>query len=186
MKKLLVINAVNNKDKSKTYFVYKDVISKLDLTGFEIKELNLIEMNLPFLDTSILHSKNHHEYKRKIDIHVEELAMEFCTSNAYIFIFPTWNLNVPATLKAYIDIICDAGKVFNYTAHGSVGMLDYRKVILINTCGGLSRGAIDYMLHMSKFMHLDSKEIFVPVTSINFKGKDDLLKDYVVNKDFFH
>lgn len=185
MKRLLVINATNDKVNSKTYFVFKDVLSKIDITGFEIKELDLVDMNLPILTTEILKYKDNKTIYTDLDKQIEELAIEFCTSDAYIFIFPTWNLSVPAVLKIYIDLIADAGKVFNYTSHGSIGLLDYKKAILINSSGGVSRGGIDYMINICNFMHLSYKEVHVNCTSINYKRKMEMLYDYKIPVDYF-
>lgn len=185
MKRLLVINATSDKVNSKTYFVYKDVLAKLDTSGFTIDELDLIDMQLPILDPEILKAKKHRALYTDLDKQIEELAVHFCNSDGYIFIFPTWNLNVPAVLKVYLDLVCDEDKVFRRTEFGTVGILDNKKAILINSSGGVNRGAIDYMNNLCTFMHLHPTEVFIDNTRFKYDTKMAMLKDYHIPVDHF-
>ncbi|HQS83888.1 MAG: hypothetical protein B7Y25_03090 [Alphaproteobacteria bacterium 16-39-46] len=57
-------------------------------------------------------------------------------ANAIVFSTPMHNFTVPASLKAYFDIVLRAGETFKYTSNGPEGMLADRPVILISTSGG--------------------------------------------------
>ncbi len=64
-------------------------------------------------------------------------AHQFLDADKIIIAKPMWNLNLPAILKAYIDLICVAGVTFKYTAEGPVGLCAGKKVLNITTRGGV-------------------------------------------------
>lgn len=61
---------------------------------------------------------------------------QFLEADKYIFVTPMWNLSLPPMMIAYIDTIVIAGKTFNYTEHGPVGLLEGKKAVHIHARGG--------------------------------------------------
>lgn len=54
-----------------------------------------------------------------------------------VIAFPLWNFAAPAPLTTYLSYLTRAGKTFNYTAEGPVGLVGDKKVILLNARGGV-------------------------------------------------
>ena len=53
-----------------------------------------------------------------------------------IIIHPIWWFGQPAILKGYIDRVFSKGFAYDYTDKGPVGLLNTKKVIILNTTGG--------------------------------------------------
>jgi len=54
---------------------------------------------------------------------------------------PMYNFSVPAQLKAWIDRVCVAGRTFQYTAAGPVGLLpEGKRAFVASTRGGVYSG----------------------------------------------
>jgi len=80
-----------------------------------------------------------------------ELEMDLAAGAAYIDDLyaadiivigaPMYNFSVPAQLKAWIDRVCVAGRTFQYTATGPVGLLPKgKKAFVASTRGGVYSG----------------------------------------------
>jgi len=70
----------------------------------------------------------------------EELIDEVETADAIVIGTPMHNLTVPAVLKAWIDQIMRAGRTFQSTPAGKVGMIDDRPVFVGIASGGTFAG----------------------------------------------
>lgn len=66
---------------------------------------------------------------------------QFLQSEKIVVANPLWNLNVPTRLKAWIDTINVAGKTFTYTETGPKGLVDNKKVLHIQSNGGIYQGS---------------------------------------------
>ncbi len=71
----------------------------------------------------------------------DELIEELESADRVVLTTPMYNFGVPSTLKAWIDLVCRAGKTFRYTAAGPEGLLDDRQVDVIITTGGVPLGS---------------------------------------------
>ncbi len=59
---------------------------------------------------------------------------------------PMYNFSVPATLKAWIDLVCRAGVTFRYTENGPVGLLQDKSADIVITTGGVPLGSpVDFL-----------------------------------------
>ncbi len=67
----------------------------------------------------------------------EAILAEFLASDVVIVGAPMYNFNIPSQLKAWIDLICVAGKTFSYGADGPKGLCGGKKVIVVSSRGGL-------------------------------------------------
>ncbi len=66
----------------------------------------------------------------------DELIEEIRRSDHIVLTTPMYNFGIPATLKAWIDMICRAGVTFQYTADGPVGLIKGKTVDIVITTGG--------------------------------------------------
>jgi FMN-dependent NADH-azoreductase len=72
---------------------------------------------------------------------------------------PIYNFSLPASLKAWIDMIARAGLTFKYTESGSEGLLLAKKVYILLASGGVEIGSIhdfssNYLKHVLSFLGL--------------------------------
>ncbi len=70
---------------------------------------------------------------------------------------PMYNFGVPASIKAWIDLVCRARETFAYSEQGPVGLLADRPVTLLTATGGVPVGsamdfATGYMKHIFGFI----------------------------------
>lgn len=70
----------------------------------------------------------------------KELTEQFLATDKIVIANPLWNLNVPTRLKAWIDTIMVSGTTFKYTATGPVGLTEGKKVLHIQSSGGIYNG----------------------------------------------
>lgn len=66
----------------------------------------------------------------------EGLIEELQAARALLIATPMHNYTVPATLKAWIDLVVRPGRTFRSTPAGKVGLLEDRPVLVMITCGG--------------------------------------------------
>ncbi len=105
-------------------------------------------------------TQTHKEALQLSDTLVDELAQ----SDTIVIGLPIYNFGVPASLKAWIDMIARAGVTFRYTENGPVGLLDGKRAILVVASGGTPVGsAIDfatsYLKHVLGFVGIDNVDV---------------------------
>ena len=91
---------------------------------------------------------------------------------------PIYNFSVPASLKAWIDLVARAGVTFRYTANGPQGLLSNKKAYVIVASGGTEIGSrIDfasrYLRHVLEFLGIDDVTI-IPAERLNIKQRESL------------
>jgi len=75
------------------------------------------------------------------DAHIAELA----AADVVVIGAPIYNFGVPASLKAWADLVARAGTTFTYGETGPVGLLDDRPTYIVSASGGTEIGGdIDY------------------------------------------
>ncbi|KAI7278319.1 hypothetical protein KC345_g6040 [Hortaea werneckii] len=113
----------------------------------KIMELNLFESGVPDIDADLFNAWGKlrkggefaaltAEEQQKASRHTE-LSDQFVAADKIVFVNPMWNHFLPPVLKAYTDALCVAGKTFRYTAQGPEGLLGDKKVLHIQSAGGL-------------------------------------------------
>ena len=93
----------------------------------------------------------------------QKLITEFINADKIVFVNPMWNHFFPPVMKQYIDVLCVAGKTFRYTADGTVGLLGDKKVLHIQSAGGIynhNSGEVvdfgsEYLAHMMSFFGIE-------------------------------
>jgi FMN-dependent NADH-azoreductase len=70
----------------------------------------------------------------------DTLIDELKSSDIIVIGAPMYNFSVPTQLKAWIDRVAQAGRTFQYTATGPVGLLTGKKAIIVSSRGGLYAG----------------------------------------------
>jgi FMN-dependent NADH-azoreductase len=93
---------------------------------------------------------------------------ELFASDILVIGAPMYNFSIPTPLKAWIDRIAVAGKTFQYTATGPVGLLKNKKVYIASARGsvypaGTPAAAVDhqetYLVGLLTFLGLTDVNI---------------------------
>ncbi|MBB6673358.1 FMN-dependent NADH-azoreductase [Cohnella nanjingensis] len=116
----------------------------------EVVELDLYKMSIPLIDSDIVSGwealqsgvpfPSLNDASRQKIAALNELTAQFVGADKYIFVSPMWNLSLPPMMKAYIDTAVVAGKTYQYTPEGPVGLLGGKKGIHINARGRVYDG----------------------------------------------
>jgi FMN-dependent NADH-azoreductase len=82
---------------------------------------------------------NQRNEKQKADLSLsDQLVSELMSADVLLITTPIYNFSVPASLKAWIDMIARAGLTFRYTENGPVGLLENKRAIVTLASGGTS------------------------------------------------
>jgi len=97
----------------------------------------------------------------------DTLVDELLAADVLVLAAPMYNFSVPSTLKAWIDHVARAGRTFQYTATGPVGLATGKKAVIFTASGGVySAGpgaAYDYLS-----TYLRTALGFIGITDIEF------------------
>ena len=75
----------------------------------------------------------------------DALIAELAAADVLVIGAPIYNFGVPASLKAWADLVARAGTTFAYIESGPVGLLDDRPTYIVSASGGTEIGGdIDY------------------------------------------
>ncbi|MBT2293408.1 FMN-dependent NADH-azoreductase [Paenibacillus albidus] len=148
-----------------------------------VTELDLFAENLPYYDNTLITGmyKAAQGYEATSEeaegaALVNKYLEQFLAADKVVFAFPLWNLSVPAVLHTYIDYLSQAGRTFQYTAEGPVGLVKGKKVAVLNARGGIySEGpaasaemAVNFVLGMLNFWG------FEDITQVIIEGHNQL------------
>ena len=94
----------------------------------------------------------------------DDLVAELKAADILVIGLPIYNFSVPATLKAWIDMVARVGVTFRYTEAGPEGLLTGKRAILAVTSGGTPVGseidfATGYLRHVLGFIGITDIEI---------------------------
>ncbi|MEX0644453.1 MAG: NAD(P)H-dependent oxidoreductase [Parvularculaceae bacterium] len=81
------------------------------------------------------------------------LVAELEAADVVVIGVPVYNFGVPATLKAWVDMTARAGRTFQYTDKGPVGLLKGKRAVLVVASGGTPVGSpADFATTYLKFV----------------------------------
>jgi len=92
----------------------------------------------------------------------DQLVSEIKQAQTIVIASPIYNFNVPAYLKAWVDLIARARLTFKYTEKGPVGLLENKKAYIVVASGGVPIGSeADFVSqYLTRIMH------FVGITDV--------------------
>ncbi len=90
----------------------------------------------------------------------DALVHELMRADIIVIAAPVYNFSIPASLKAWIDLVARAGLTFRYTENGPVGLLQDKKAYVLLASGGTPIGseidfASGYLRHVLGFIGID-------------------------------
>lgn len=117
----------------------------------------------------------------------DELIAELRAADTIVIGAPMYNFSVPTTLRSWFDHVLRAGETFSYSEAGPKGLLNGKKVIVVESRGGLySEGpaqALDfqepYLRQLLGFIGLADDLTFIRAEKIGFgpEARDQALAD---------
>ncbi|HFU4462916.1 TPA: FMN-dependent NADH-azoreductase [Streptococcus suis] len=137
-----------------------------------IEIVDVFEDQIPALDKPLLESMG--AVKKGIEISPEQaeqldrynaLTQQFLAADKIVVVNPLWNLNVPSQLVSWINTINVAGLTFKYGPEGSVGLVKGKKLLHIQSNGGVYAGqdpAAQYIKSIFEFLGFeDIHQVFI-------------------------
>jgi FMN-dependent NADH-azoreductase len=167
MKSLLVINSSAAREGSVSRTLVEDAVAHLTETNpfADVVRRDLGENPVPHLTTHSLNGvrgtpQTHAEHRaRELS---DQLIAELREADTIVIGAPMYNFGVTTGLRSWFDYVLRAGETFSYSAAGAKGLLEGKRVIVVESRGGLySEGpasAVDfqepYLRHLLGFIGL--------------------------------
>ncbi len=168
---ILNITASARTTGSKTRALADDVLAEYAAAGETTVISRNVAAGLPFVDEDWVGANFTHEAERTPDQRAklmvsDSLVAELEAADVVVIGLPVYNFGVPASLKAWIDMVARVGKTFRYTSSGPVGLLTGKKAIIAMASGGTKYGsAIDfatpYLKHALSFIGIQDVTVLV-------------------------
>ncbi len=173
--RILRIDASARKTGSVTRSLADETIDHL----VELGAVNLVSRDvasgLPFVDEDWI-AANFTPVDERTTVHKAKLSLsdslvaELESADTIVISTPIYNFGIPATLKAWVDMVCRVGMTFQYTETGPVGLLEGKRAIILVASGGTPVGSpIDFATP-----YLKQAMAFVGITDVTFIAADAL------------
>jgi FMN-dependent NADH-azoreductase len=184
--KVLRIDSSARRDGSVTRQVADALIARLEQSKgpIDLRVRDLASDAPPFVDADWVDAnftppEERGEAQRAALAHSDALVAELIAADVLVIGVPIYNFGVPATLKAWVDLVARARVTFRYTENGPVGLLRGKRAYLAVASGGTTVGsAIDfatgYLRHVLGFLGIEDVEI-VAADGVLVRGTDEAL-----------
>ena len=176
--RILRIDASARKTGSITRSLANETIEHLSEIGAVSVTNRDVSTGLPFVDEDWV-SANFTPAEARTSAHKAKLALsdslvnEIKIADTLVISAPIYNFGIPATLKAWVDMICRAGLTFRYTEKGPVGLLEGKRAIILVASGGTAMGSdIDFATP-----YLKQAMAFIGITDVTFIAADALSRN---------
>ena len=125
---------------SKMYETFIDHIEGVDVTTFDV-----FAEDMPYFGQDALSAlqklatKEEMTEAEKRVLKAKQKAMDaLSNADVVVFVFPLWNLTIPARLQTFIDYVYQAGYSFKYDENGQlVRLMTDKKAIILSARGGV-------------------------------------------------
>lgn len=166
MSTILVIDSAATGDASVSRTLVRTAVEALKAQGAtEVVYRDLDAAPIPHLTQSIvagIRGEPASDSEQAARALSDDLVAELRAADTIVIGAPMYNFSVPTTLRAWFDHVLRAGVTFRYTDEGPQGLLSGKKVIVVESRGGLysdgPAAAYDfqepYLRHLLGFMGL--------------------------------
>ncbi|UBV44357.1 NAD(P)H-dependent oxidoreductase (plasmid) [Deinococcus taeanensis] len=141
--------------------------------GAEVSVLDLYAGDVPLIDADVLTGWGKlaatqalsAQERRKVE-RLSALVDQFLAADVIVFAAPMWNFGYPPMVKAYMDAVAVAGRTFQYTAQGPVGLAHGKRAVILESRGSIwtdaaRQGMVHSTTHLRLFLN------FLGVTEVN-------------------
>lgn len=172
MAKVLYINSSVRSNGSLSRQLSGELVAKLAAQGNTVVERDLAAQPVPHLTEQMMGAFFTPAEQRSAEAAAtialsDTLVDELLAADVLVLAAPMYNFSVPSTLKAWIDHIARAGRTFQYTATGPVGLATGKKAYIFTASGGVySEGPAAAYDHLSTYLRAALG--FLGITDITF------------------
>ncbi|MEH7385911.1 FMN-dependent NADH-azoreductase [Bacillus sp. JJ1521] len=141
---VLVVKA-NNRPASEAVSskMYETFINSIE--GVNVTTYDVFAEDMPYLGQDLFNAfgkvKSGEEMTdiEKRILAAKQKAMDALTAaDVVVFVFPLWNLTIPAKLQTFIDYVYQAGYTFKYDENGqAVQLMTDKKAVILSARGGI-------------------------------------------------
>nr|WP_304219553.1 FMN-dependent NADH-azoreductase [Fredinandcohnia onubensis] len=125
---------------SKMYETFMNNIEGVNVTTFDV-----FAEDMPYLGQDLFNAFGKVESGEEMTdveqriLAAKQKAMDAVTAaDVVVFVFPLWNLTIPAKLQTFIDYVYQAGYSFKYDENGQlVPLLTDKKAVVLSARGGI-------------------------------------------------
>ncbi len=145
-KNLLRIDASSRNQGSVTRQLTDEVIAQLQPAEVVVRDLTtaLPQLDETWIGANFTPAEDRSKQQRDKLALSDQLVNELEAADTIVIGVPIYNFSIPASLKAWIDLITRAGLTFRYSDNGTpVGLLKDKRAILVVASGGVEVGS-DY------------------------------------------
>ncbi|RZV33970.1 MAG: FMN-dependent NADH-azoreductase [Sphingomonadaceae bacterium] len=148
---LHITASIRPADHSVTRSLSTTLVERLAGPDTRIITRDLAQNNLPFVDearfaANLAPRSDRDAAQTELAAIADELIEELKAADTIVLGVPIYNFSVPATVKAWADLVARAGTTFRYAADGPEGLLTGKKAYLAVASGGTPVGsAMDFM-----------------------------------------
>lgn len=194
---LLVVKANNRPASegvsSKMYETFMDSIK--DAKNSNVTVYDVFEEDMPYFGQELFdavrklqNGEELTELEQRLLTAKQKAKDVFAQADTVVFIFPLWNLTVPAKLHTFIDYIDEAGYTFKYGADGTpIYLMPEKKIFLFNSRGGdysspqmqPMEHAVNYM--RSIFAGMFGMEVVEEVVIEGHNARPDQAEEIIAN-----
>lgn len=96
----------------------------------------------------------------------ETILAEFLASDVVVIGAPMYNFGIPSQLKAWIDLICVAGKTFSYSSAGPKGLCGGKRIIIVSSRGGAYGAGSPFAAYDFQENYLKAVFGFIGITDV--------------------
>jgi len=171
--RILRIDASARKTGSVSRSLADETIDRLAEIGAVTHTSRDVASGLPFVDEDWV-AANFTPADVRTEAHKTKLALsdslvaELKNADTIVIASPIYNFGIPATLKAWVDMICRVGLTFRYADDGPVGLLAGKRAIILVASGGTTVGSdIDFATP-----YLKQAMAFVGIADVSFITAD--------------
>lgn len=103
----------------------------------------------------------------------DTLVAELKAADVLVIAAPVYNFGIPASLKAWVDLVARARETFRYTENGPEGLLKGKKAYVVVASGGVPvNSAVDFATP-----YLKQVLAFIGITDVSVIAADQLMMD---------
>lgn len=182
--RILEISAGARSEGSVSRMLTADLIAALESRHTDTrKTVRDLADGMPFIDEAWIAAnftpdEDRNGHHRDALVYSDTLVAELKAADVLVIGAPIYNFSLPATLKAWIDMIARARLTFHYTESGPEGLLDNKKAYVVVPSGGVPVGspmdfATPYLRHALGFVGITDVE-FIGAQGAD-RGNDESL-----------
>lgn len=137
-----------------------------------------VAQGIPFIDETWINAnftdpEQRNEQQRAALDYSDTLVQELMDADVLVIGAPIYNFGIPATLKAWVDLVARARLTFRYGENGPIGLLTGKQAFLIMASGGTPVGS-DYDFAST---YLKQALSFVGITQVKTIAAERLMSE---------